>query len=328
MQSFGIAGSGVYVPRTRILSDELDARAGRAAGETEDRMAIRSRAFADEDETSSFMAAHAAGAALAKAGWRVSDVDVLIAGCSVMEQPIPGTALLVQRRLGLGKSGIPAFDVNATCLSGFLALDMAWMGLALGRWRRALIVTADVASAALDLADPEASLIFGDGAAALAVSAEGDHRLRARRFESFGDHADLCRLEAGGTRLSPHRDLDRFLAASHFRMDGPALFRATARHFPGFLDRLLADAGIDRAQIDLVIPHQASAPALQHLQAVLGCAPEKMVDIFADHGNQVATSLFHALHVANTDGRLRPGMTVLLVGSSAGISLAGAVLEW
>lgn len=328
MQLFGIAGSGVYVPRTRIRSDQLDERAGRAPGDTEQRMAIRARAFADEDETSSSMAAHAAGAALAEAGWQAEEVDVLIAGCSVMEQPIPGTAVMVQRRLGLGRSGLPAFDVNATCLSGFLALDMAWMGLALGRWRRALIVTADIASAALDFSDSEASLIFGDGAAALAVSAEGRHHLLARRFESFGDHADLCRLEAGGTRLSPHRDLDRFLAASHFRMDGPALFRATARHFPGFLDRLLDDAGVDRTQIDLVVPHQASAPALQHLEAVLGCGPERMVDIFAEHGNQVATSLFHALHVAMAQGRLEPGMKVLLVGSSAGISLAGAVIEW
>jgi 3-oxoacyl-[acyl-carrier-protein] synthase-3 len=328
VQSFGIAGSGVYVPRTRIRSDQLDERAGRAPGDTEERMAIRARAFADEDETSSLMAAEAAGVALTEAGWQASDIDVLIAGCSVMEQPIPGTAVMVQRRLGLGKSGIPAFDVNATCLSGFLALDMVWMGLALGRWRRALIVTADVASAALDFSDPEASLIFGDGAAALAVSAEGGHRLRARRFESFGDHADLCRLEAGGTRLSPHCDLDSFLAASHFRMDGPALFRATARHFPGFLDRLLADANLDRAEIDLVVPHQASAPALQHLQAVLGCGPERMIDIFAEHGNQVATSLFHAFHVAITDARLKQGMKVLLVGSSAGISLAGAVIEW
>lgn len=328
MQSFGIAGSGVYVPRTRVRSDQLDERAGRAPGDTEERMAIRTRGFAGEDEPSSLMAAEAANAALAEAGWQASDIDVLIAGCSVMEQPIPGTAVMVQRRLGLGKSGLPAFDVNATCLSGYLALDMAWMGLALGRWRRALVVTADVASAALDFSDPEASLIFGDGAAALAVAAEGAHRLLARRFESFGDHADLCRLEAGGTRLSPHRDLDHFLAASHFRMDGPALFRATARHFPGFLDRLLADAGVDRTQIDLVVPHQASAPALQHLQAVLGCGPERMVDIFAEHGNQVATSLFHALHVAIADGRLQPGMRVLLVGSSAGISLAGAVIEW
>lgn len=328
MQSFGMAGSGVYVPRTRIHSDQLDREAGRAPGETETRMAIRTRAFASEDEPSSLMAAAAAEAALAHADWAAADVDVLIAGCSVMEQPIPGTALLVQRRIGLGRSGIPAFDVNATCLSGFLALDTAWMGMAAARWRRALVVTADVASAALDFSDPEASLIFGDGAAALAVSAEGHHQLLARRFESFGDHADLCRLEAGGTRLSPHTDLDRFLAASHFRMDGPALFRATARYFPGFLDRLLADAGIDRAQIDLVVPHQASAPALRHLEAVIGCGPERMIDIFADHGNQVATSLFHALHVAVAEERLVPGMTALLIGSSAGISLAGAVVRW
>ena len=106
------------------------------------------------------------------------------------------------------------------------------------------------------------------------------------------------------------------------------MFRATARYFRGFLESLLADAGIARSDIDLVVPHQASAPALQHLETELGCGRERMVDIFADHGNQVATSLLHALHIALADGRIKPGMTVLVIGSAAGISLGGMVVRW
>lgn len=328
MQSFGLAGSGVYVPAAQVHSDELDARAARPAGTAAAAYAIHTRAHAAKSETSSLMAASAAQRALDQAGWRAADIDVVIGGCSVMEQPIPGTALLVQRRLGIGRSGIAAFDVNATCLSGFLAIDMALMGMEIGRWRRALVFTADIASRALDFADPEASVIFGDGAAAVALATDGTQRVLAQRFESYGDYADLCRLEAGGTRLDPHDDLEGFLAASRFQMAGPALFRATARYFPGFIDALLAKAGIVRSDIDLVVPHQASAPALRHLEAELGCGRDRVVDIFADHGNQVATSLLHALHIALAEGRIKPGMTVLLVGSAAGISLGGMVIRW
>ena len=73
------------------------------------------------------MAAEAARRAVADAGWELGQVDALIGACGVMEQPIPGTAPLVQRRLGLGESDIPAFDVNATCLSFLPALDHALM---------------------------------------------------------------------------------------------------------------------------------------------------------------------------------------------------------
>ena len=118
-----------------------------------------------------------------------------------MEQPIPGTASMIQRRLGLGNSGIPAFDVNATCLSFLVAVDTMVMGMAVGKWRRGLIVSADIASAALHFSSSEASVIFGDGAAAIVVEANGPSTLLACRLSTFGDGADLCQLEAGGTRL-------------------------------------------------------------------------------------------------------------------------------
>lgn len=298
---FALAGTGVDLPQ---------APGGRCANAA---------------ETTSMMAAAAAGAALADAGWRFGEVDALVGASSVGEQPIPGTAALIGRRLGAG--GVMAFDVNATCLSALVALDLAITGIAARRWRRVLIAGADLPSRAIDPADTELAAIFGDGGAALAVE-EGPHHLLASHFETHGEHADLCMIEAGGTRLDPFGDHDAFLAASRFRMNGPALYRATARLFPPFLDRLLMAAGVRAADLDLVIPHQASRPALDHLRGVLGIAPERMVDIFDAHRNQVAASLPHALHVARMTGRLRPGMTVLLVGSAAGVSLGGMMVRW
>jgi 3-oxoacyl-[acyl-carrier-protein] synthase-3 len=325
---FRLAGTGIYLPHNVVKSTAIDALAGLPAGTVEENLHITARHYAQGVETSSFMAAAAAESALADAAWKPASLDAIVGACGVMEQPIPGTAVLTQRRLGLGRSGIPAFDVNATCLSFLAALDQVLAGFALGRWRRVLIVSADIASAALDYSSTEASAIFGDGAAAVALESDGPHRLLASRMESYGAYADLCRLEAGGTRLRPHEDLQGFLAASRFRMEGPALFRATARAFPRFLARLLEAAGVAAEALNSIIPHQASAAALAHLAQSVGGDPARIVNIFRHCGNQIATSLPHALHVARREGRLATGSTSLLVGSSAGISLGGAVLRW
>jgi 3-oxoacyl-[acyl-carrier-protein] synthase-3 len=324
---FRLAGSGTYEPRTAITSDALDAREGRPAGSSA-ALGIDERRYAEADETSSMMGAQAARRAIADAGWSPYDLDALIGACGVMEQPIPGTAPLVQRRLGLGDSGIPAIDINATCLSFLPALDHALMGMALGRWRRVVIFAADIASAALDHSNPEISAIFGDGAAAVALEAHGPSRLLASRFETYGDHADICRLEAGGTRLRPHEDLESFLAHSRFRMEGLALFKATAKRFPGFLTRLLQEAGATADSLATIVPHQASAPAIEYLAHALGGERGRIVDCFSMLGNRIAASMPHALDTARRDGRLQPGSTTLLVGSSAGISLGGAVIRW
>jgi 3-oxoacyl-[acyl-carrier-protein] synthase-3 len=328
IRRFSLTGTGAYLPRTVVASDDLDRTHRREAGTSRRQFGIDSRHYAAPDETSSMMAVAAAEEALDDAGCAPDQLDAIIGACGVMEQPIPGTAPMVQQRLGLGSSGIPAYDINATCLSFVPALETALAGMALQGWNRVLIFASDIASCALDHDDPEASAIFGDGAAAILVETGDAHALLASRIETYGDHADLCRLDAGGTRLRPHEDLDGFLAASRFRMDGPALFRATARRFPAFLSRLLDRAGVTPADIGTVIPHQASAPALEHLRRALNIPADRVVDLFASLGNRIASSMPHALHVARRGGRLQPGSCSLLVGSSAGISLGGAVIRW
>jgi 3-oxoacyl-[acyl-carrier-protein] synthase-3 len=324
---FTLAGVGSYEPRTIVTSDELDARHGRPAG-TAASHGIGQRRYAAADETSSFMGAEAARRAIADARWKPCDVEAIIGACGVMEQPIPGTAPLVQRWLGLGDSGVPAFDVNATCLSFLPALDHAVAGIALGRWRRVVIFAADIASAAIDHGDVESSAIFGDGAAAVAIEAGGTSRILASRLETYGNEADLCRLEAGGTRLRPGEDWEGFLASSLFQMQGMALFKATARRFPAFLARLLAEAGVAADELGTIIPHHASAAALAHLARAIGGDRRRIVDVFANLGNRIASGMPHALATAREQGQLLRGSTSLLIGSSAGVSLGGAVIRW
>lgn len=325
---FNLAGSGVALPRTAIPSTEIDQMIGREDGWTEANFGIANRYWARGDETSSSLGAAAGSAALAAASWDARDLDVIISACGVMEQPIPGNAPLIQRRLGIGASGIAAFDVNATCLSFLVALDTLLAGMATGKWRRGLIVSTDLASAALDFTVPEASAIFGDGAAAMAIEADGPSRLLACRIATYGDDAGLCRLESGGTRLRPGEDIDAFLAAATFRMDGPALFAATARRFPRFLRDLLAESAIAADAIDRIVPHQASAAALEHLKRSVPDGHARTLDIFRNHGNQIAAGMPHALHVARERGLTAPDSHTLLIGSSAGISLGGAVIRW
>lgn len=171
-----IIASGSYVPRRAVPSTYIDDRLGKRHGWTQRLFGIEKRHYAGDDETSSFMAAQAALQAFERAGLAPNEIDCIIAACGVGEQPIPSTAVLVQHKLGLGGSGIAAFDVNSTCLSFVTALDTVADAITLGRFQRVLIVAADIASCGLDWSNPEAAAIFGDGAAAVIVekSAEGE----------------------------------------------------------------------------------------------------------------------------------------------------------
>lgn len=326
---FACRGFGRYLPAYRRPSSDLDRVYGQAAGWTETRFGIASRHIAHAEETSSVMAAQACREALGQAAWEPNAVDVIIGACGVMEQPIPGTSVLVQHELGLQKSGIPCFDINMTCLSFLAAMDQVSLAMKAGRYRRALVFSSDIASAGLNFSHPEMSAIFGDGAAAVCVefSQDGPAILGAR-FMTLSSGKDLAHLRAGGTRVRIEDGLEALSQAAQFHMDAFGIFKAAGRHLPKMISATLEGAGLLLDDVDTIICHQASAPGLEYVRHLIQVRPERVIDVFGEQGNQIATSLPSALYTAHHEGHLRPGSHALLLGTSAGISLGGMVMRF
>lgn len=328
-----LSGFGAALPGTLVASAEIDVRLGKPQGWLEAACGVASRHVAGPQETQEGLAAAAACEALHDAGITLDDIDLLLFGASVGRQPIPATAALIKRELGGARLRFPAYDVNATCLSALVALDLAALQLAAGRARHILVVTSEIASRALPWNDAaETAGLFGDGAAAFVISAAGAGKPSGARFggfhmETYAEGYEACTLASGGTAIDFHKNPAAFARNAYFRMDGKALYRITAAALPGFLDRLLEKSGLRRDAIDLVVPHQASPHALAHVIRRGSFAPERVFDRVRTIGNQVAASIPVALCMARSEGLVQPGMRILLIGTSAGVSLAGAILE-
>lgn len=323
-----VMGNGIYRPQRLVSSSDLDEKIGKSGGWTEQKFGIQSRGVANAEETSSYMGAEAAKIALAKAGWDKTDLDVIVGACGVMEQPIPSTSVLIQHKLGLGSSGIPTFDINLTCLSFLSAFDIVSMGMASGAWKKALIVSSDIASAGLDYAVPETASIFGDGAAAICVEAAtgtNGSGILSRGFETYGDANQVATLRAGGTRLRVEEGYEALMKGSRFHMNSFEVFKAAGKCLPKLIDRVLQDGGHTRETIDLIVSHQASSPALEHVRRLFKSNPDRVVNIFPTFGNQMAASLPTVLSHAIDNNIAKSGDTILLLGTAAGVS-AGAVL--
>jgi 3-oxoacyl-[acyl-carrier-protein] synthase-3 len=280
-------------------------------------------------ETIIELAVAAAERAIATAGIRKQAIDCIIAAGALPHQPIPTNAVLIQRALGLADSGIPAFDVNATCLGFLAALDLAGALISAGRYETVLVTAADMPSHGTDWRNPELKAMFGDGAAAAIVrrSEQSGQGILSIRMETYSEGAKACELRSGGSGLSPHKDLDKFMEGAWFEMDGPLAYRISARYMSGFVERLLGAAGVEMTDIDLVIPHQASAHALHLMRKRLRVPPEKLVDLLSVRGNQVSASIPSMLDHSLSHSLAKTGDTILLIGTAAGITLGGAVVR-
>jgi len=330
MLNAALLGTGARPGGKRLPSAEIDARLGKPSGWLETASGVICRPVLGEGETQESLALDAARQALADANLDASDVDLLLFASAVGRQPIPSTATLLKRELGLTRCASPAFDVNATCLSAVAAMEIAALYIGASRARHALIVASEIATRALPWTDdPATAALFGDGAAAIVlgpVQPVGLH-LREVAIETWAEGYDYCALPAGGTRYDFHTNRAAFEANAFFRMDGHALFKLTRTRLPAFIDRLLAQTGWRREEVDLVIPHQASPLALEHMARKCGFARDRVLSTVTQTGNLVAASIPMTLDTARREGRIPPGSKILLIGTSAGVSIGGATLE-
>lgn len=321
-----ILGTGAALPDEALTSADLDERLGLAPGSVEAATGVRVRYV--ERGSAAGLGARAARQALDAAGLEIDDIDLIVCSSGTPDQPLPCNAALLHEQLTPLRP-IPAWDINASCLGFVAGLDVVATLVEGGRHRNVLLVSSDLASTGLDWSDLGASGIFGDGAAAAVLGPAGDtgSAVVGAGFATYSDGAHTCEIRGGGSRHAPGRmpEAADVVGLMTFRMDGRGVFRLAARHLPGFVDALLAGCDLTLDEL-LVVPHQASHHGLAYLRRQFKLREEQVVDIYADHGNQVSASLPSALHAAVTSGRLTRGEHALLLGTGAGLSIGGVVL--
>lgn len=325
-----IIGTGMYTPSRVVKSYELDQKLSLPSGWTFDKSGVETRYYVT-DETASYMGAQAAKEAVKKAGISLKDIDCIVSGSGTMEQPIPCNAALIQKELGLEMSGIPCFDVNTTCLSFVKALDLVSYLIDAGRFQTVLIVTSEISSVGLNYKQKESSILFGDGAAAVVVQRTPENessKVITSHMETYSAGAFYSEISGGGTKFHPreHNEEteDRFL----FSMNGRLIFRLSSKLLPAFMDKLLENTSIGMNDLKAVVPHQASGMAMRILQKKLTIPDHVFINNIKDYGNTIAASIPIALHETIVSGKIQRGDLVMLIGTSAGLSIGGIIFEY
>ena len=324
-----ILGTGHALPKTEKLSTDFDHCLNLNCGHLEQATGVIARRICT-NESQIDLAVQASRVALDDAGINLNDIDLVIGASGLPYQALPSTAPLIMRELGMNDGSAQAFDVNSTCLSFVTALDIAATRIAMGQARMVLVVSSEVASKTLPWStQPEVAALFGDGAGAaiLTTATPGQGCIRASMMRTYPSAYEASSIASGGTRIDFHTQPEEFAQNAVFHMDGTALFRVTHRHFSGFVDDLLQCAGWSEGDVDLIVPHQASPIALEHMIRSIGLDTQKVVTIASPLGTHTAASILTALDIARKDGRIRKGTRLLILGTSAGVSFGGMAIE-
>jgi 3-oxoacyl-[acyl-carrier-protein] synthase-3 len=318
-----VIGTGICLPDNVVTNDDLSKRVDTSDEWIRERTGIRERRIVRAGETTSQLAVEAARAALKDAAIDAGELDLVVVATTTPDETFPATATTVQARLGMARGA--AFDIQAVC-SGFIyGLAVADNFIRAGQAKTVLLIGAETMSRLLDWTDRTTCVLFGDGAGAVVLKArdgEGSNADRGvlnTKLFSDGRLHDLLYVD-GGPSLTQ--------TTGHLRMKGKEVFKHAVTNISAAIEASAHEAGLQVADIDWFVPHQANQRILDGTARKLGIDPNKVISTVAVHGNTSSASVPLALQTAIDDGRIKRGDLVLLEAMGGGFTWGAALVRW
>ena len=325
-----IKSIGYYLPKNIVDSKLLEKQLNLSTGEIVRKNGVISRHWSS-GETCIDIGKKALDDALLNAGLKIKDIDCIVWAAGTTGQLIPCSASLVSEKYKSESIGIPCFDINATCLSSLFALETLSYLIEAGKYKRVAIVCGEQPSLALDKKNIVTTTLFGDAGCAIILekaTKEESSKIIDSKFETFAEFAQLTRLKGGSSILPGYRFCEANQSEYFFQMEGEKIYKYAAKSMPVFLNDLLERNKLSFDDIKMVIPHQASLLSLKLMQKRLKIPEGKMFINIEHLGNTVSASIPLALTDSIEKGLVQRGDKVLLLGTSAGLTLGAILLEY
>ena len=318
-----IAGTGSYLPSKVLTNDDLSKIVDTSDEWIASRTGIRERHIAAEGETTVDLAYHAAVRALEAAGAGADELDLIIVGTTTPDLVFPSSACLLQARLGV--AGCGAFDVNAAC-SGFLyALSVADKFIKSGDARTVLVVGAETLTRMVDWSERTTCVLFGDGAGAVVLKADHETGILSTHLHADGGKKELLWNPVGVSVGFKENEKN---AGVRISMAGSDVFKYAVKALDSVVEETLEANGLDRHDIDWLIPHQANLRIIEATAKRLDMPMERVVVTVDRHGNTSSGSVPLALDEAVRSGKVQRGQLLLLEAFGGGFTWGSALLRY
>lgn len=322
-----ITGTGSALPGKILTNAELEQLIDTSDDWITTRTGIKERRIAVDGEYTSTFAAEAGSKALAMAGVKPEEIDMILLGTVTPDFPFPSTACIVQDLLGA--TNATAFDLSAACSGFIFGLSIAEKYIRSGSARKILVIGAEILSRIVDWTDRNTCILFGDGAGAavVEVTCESDGLLSTHIF-SNGNCWNLLFQPGSGSRnpATVQRTIDDRLL--YIRMEGNEVFKHAVRAMEEAAIAALDSNSMTTSDVSLFIPHQANRRIIDAIAKRLCLPAEKVFVNLHNYGNTSSASIPIALDEANRSGQISKGSVILLDSFGGGFTYGSALLRW
>lgn len=326
-----IMGIGMNVASRIVTNNDLAQMMETSNEWIIERTGIEERRWVAPGETGSSLATKASEEAIRRAGIATKDIDLIIYATLSPDFNFPGTAVFVQRALGL--KDIPCLDIRQQCTGFIYGLSIADAYIRTGMFKHILLIGSEVHSTGLDKTTTgrDVTVLFGDGAGAVVIGRATDDRsmILSTHIHADGSEAEILWTEYPASAHDPRISAEAMAERKHYpTMNGKKVFKHAVTRMPAAIMEGMVTNNLKLTDIDMLIPHQANLRINQMVAKMIGMPDEKVHNNIQKYGNTTAASIPICMHEAIELGKIKPGNLVCLVAFGAGLTWGSAFLRY
>ena len=326
-----INGFGFYVPDNIVTNFDMEKKFDTSNEWIVERTGIQERRFITPNEmNTSDLSVIAAKKALKMANTEPKDIDLIIAATLSADYSFPGMGVIIQNKLGC--RNIPAIDIRQQCTGFVYGLDLADLYIKSGRYKKVLLIGAEIQSTGLNFTDSgrDLAVLFGDGAGAFVLenSKNGSDIIDSILHADGKYYKELWKEVPTSTQMGRihHEDIEN--NKIYPKMNGRTVFRHAITKMPAVVLELLEKNNLTKDDITQIIPHQANIRITQMVAKRLGLSMDKVFSNIHKYGNTTAATIPIAFTEAYAEGKFKRGDLIITVSFGSGFTWGANLIKF
>lgn len=320
-----ITGIGAYLPEYKLTNDEISTMVDTSDEWIMQRIGIKERRILKEEgKATSDMGTAAVLQLLEKTNTSPEEVELLICATITPDRPFPAVANVIGRKAGLVNAW--SYDISAACSGFVFALTTGAQFIESGKYKKVVIVGADMMSAITDYTDRTTCPLFGDGAAAVMLGPTNeelgviDH---INHTDGKGRH--YLHIKAGGSKCPASAETVK--NREHFvHQDGKTVFKYAVSRMADVAVEMMDKHNISPENLAWLVPHQANMRIIEAVARRMEISPDQVMINIEKYGNTTAATIPLCLY--DYEKQLKKGDNLILAAFGAGFTWGSVYLKW
>lgn len=294
MENIRIIASGIYLPKNKVNSREIEKKKNLEENYIKKRTGIEQRYYAKEEKVEE-LANEAVKNLFSKINTEPKDIDLIIVATTSTNNLMPGIANYIQKKQQI--HNCICLDILAGC-SGFInAFDIAKMYIQIGKINKAIVVGVDILSKYTNPDDIGTSIILSDGAGAVLIEKTENPKEYYSYINAEGENNEILTCKA----------------EDKIYMDGIEVYKYAVTETVKNINKLLELSNEKLENIKYIIPHQSNLKIIKAIANRLKIDEEKVYSNIQTIGNTFCASIPIAICKMQEKGLLKNGDKVILL---------------